>query len=97
MTRSLPLATTSTTPSSARPHPESPLVVSYGGGMDSTAILVGFAAAGIVPDLIVFADTGAERPETYAALDWARRHGLEEQLKASPDNADRPHWGSKSE
>jgi hypothetical protein len=29
-------------------------------------MLVGFRDRGIVPDLILFADTGAERPETYA-------------------------------
>jgi hypothetical protein len=44
----------------------SPLVVSYGGGLNSTAMLVGFRDRGIVPSLILFADTGAERPETYA-------------------------------
>lgn len=43
-----------------------PLVVSYGMGVDSTAMLVGFADRGIVPDLILFADTGGEKPETYA-------------------------------
>jgi hypothetical protein len=46
-----------------------PLVVSYGGGVDSTAMLVGFAQRGIRPDMIVFADVGGEHPETYAALD----------------------------
>lgn len=36
-----------------------------GGGTDSTAELVEMAKRGIRPDLILFADTGAERPETY--------------------------------
>lgn len=43
-----------------------PLVVAYGMGVDSTALLVGFAERGIRPDAILFADTGSEKPETYA-------------------------------
>lgn len=46
----------------------SPLVVAYGMGVDSTAVLVGFAARGERPDLILFADTGDEKPATYAYL-----------------------------
>lgn len=46
----------------------SPLVVSYGAGVDSTAVLVGMQQRGIRPDLILFADVGAEKPETYAYL-----------------------------
>src|SRR5262245_34280577 len=42
-----------------------PLVVAYGMGVDSTAMLVGLAQRGIVPQLILFADTGGEKPETY--------------------------------
>lgn len=45
-----------------------PLVVSYGMGVDSTAMLVGLHQRGIRPDAIVFADTGSEKPETYAYL-----------------------------
>lgn len=48
---------------------DQPLVVSYGMGLDSTGMLVEMEARGIVPDAIVFADTGAEKPETYAYLD----------------------------
>ena len=36
--------------------------------MDSTALLVEFARRGIRPDLILFADTGGEKPETYQYL-----------------------------
>jgi hypothetical protein len=43
-----------------------PLVVSFGGGVNSAAMLVGMYERGIRPDLILFADTGGERPETYA-------------------------------
>jgi hypothetical protein len=61
----------------ARP---APLVVSYGVGVDSTAMLVGLHLRGIRPDAIVFADTGSEMPETYAYLNvirpWLQAAGL---------------------
>ena len=44
------------------------LIVSYGLGRDSTALLILLALDGIRPDLIVFADTGGEKDETYAYL-----------------------------
>lgn len=40
-------------------------VVSYGGGTNSTAMLVGMEDRGERPDAILFADTGGERPEIY--------------------------------
>jgi hypothetical protein len=49
----------------------SPLVVNFGGGVDSTAILVRLVEmfeagdATARPDLVLFADTGSELPETY--------------------------------
>lgn len=44
-----------------------PVVVSFGGGLNSTAVLVEWARKGYhPPDKIVFADTGGERPATYA-------------------------------
>src|SRR5580658_8449630 len=51
-----------------RPRPDCPLVVAYGLGVNSTAMLVEFAIRGIRPDLILFADTGGEKPETYQYL-----------------------------
>jgi hypothetical protein len=42
--------------------------VAYGLGVNSTAMLVEFALRGIRPDLILFADTGGEKPETYRYL-----------------------------
>lgn len=52
-----------------------PLVVSWGGGVNSTAMLIGMRERSIKPDLILFADTGGEKPETYNylerfKLDW---------------------------
>lgn len=45
------------------------LVVCFGGGVDSTAMLVALHVARIVPDVITFADTGGEKPETLAHVD----------------------------
>lgn len=70
----------STHPSAVRPWPDCPLVVAYGLGVDSTAMLVEFVRRGIRPDLILFADTGGEKPETYQYLDiiqpFLARHGF---------------------
>jgi 3'-phosphoadenosine 5'-phosphosulfate sulfotransferase (PAPS reductase)/FAD synthetase len=51
-----------------RPWPGRPLVVAYGLGVNSTAMLVEFAPRGIRPDPVLFADTGGEKPETYVRL-----------------------------
>lgn len=42
-----------------------PLVVSFGGGTNSAAMLIEMTRRGVKPDLIMFADTGGELPETY--------------------------------
>lgn len=42
----------------------SPFVVSYGLGLDSTAMLIGLAADGLRPDLILFADVAAGTGDT---------------------------------
>jgi hypothetical protein len=57
-----------TDPSAVRPWPDCPLAVAYGLGVNSTAMLIEFARRGIRPDLILFADTGGEKPETYQYL-----------------------------
>ena len=44
---------------------DAPVILCYGGGVDSTALLVALKRANIRPDLITFADTGGEKPETY--------------------------------
>src|SRR4051794_28896554 len=56
------------------PYPDYPLVVAYGLGVDSTAMLIEFASRGIRPDLILFADTGGEKPETYEYLPVMQRY-----------------------
>jgi hypothetical protein len=55
--------------SNARPWPDCPLAVAYGLGVDSTAMLIEFARRSVRPDLILFADTGGEKRETYQYLD----------------------------
>jgi len=45
-----------------------PLVVAYGMGVDSTAVLVRFVQLGIRPDLILFANVGGEKRQTYQYL-----------------------------
>lgn len=42
-----------------------PVVLAYGIGVDSTALLVELEARGEAPDLVLSADPGAEKPETY--------------------------------
>lgn len=41
------------------------VVVSFGGGINSTAMLIGMVEKGEKCDLILFADTGGEKPHTY--------------------------------
>lgn len=59
-----------------------PLVVAYGMGRDSTAMLVGLRRKRIRPDLIIFSDTGAETPWTYKYKEvmdeYLRRAGFPE-------------------
>lgn len=57
------------------------IVVSYGGGTNSTALLIGLLERGQPPDLALFADTGGEHPRTYAYVamfkGWLLERGVE--------------------
>ncbi|MFT5760509.1 MAG: hypothetical protein ACI9LM_005296 [Alteromonadaceae bacterium] len=57
-------------------------IVSYGGGTNSTALLIECANRSIPIDLILFADTGGEKPHTYKYLKmfskWCASNGLPE-------------------
>jgi hypothetical protein len=57
-----------------------PHIVAFGGGVDSTAMILGLHEKGLPIDLILFADTGGERPETYAHIEnfskWLVDNGL---------------------
>lgn len=60
------------------------IVVGFGGGTDSTAVLAGWVEKGLRVtrplDAILFADTGNEKPETYAHIEfmqfWLDYHHL---------------------
>ena len=58
-----------------------PIVLAYGIGVDSTAMLIELVAQGRKPDLVLTADTGSEKPATYAYLDvirpWMAAHGID--------------------
>ena len=45
----------------------------FGSGVDSTAMIVALRAAGVRPDIITFADTGGEKPETIQHIDAMNR------------------------
>lgn len=49
-------------------------------GVDSTAMIIELVARGEAPDLVLTADTGSERPESYAYLplfqSWMDAHGV---------------------
>ncbi len=55
-------------------------IVSFGGGTNSPAMIIGLYQRHEPIDLILFADTGAEFPHTYRFLmifnDWLAKHGL---------------------
>lgn len=59
-----------------------PIVAAFGAGVNSGGVLAGMHERGIVPDLILFADTGGERRKTYEFRDavsaWCRRVGFPE-------------------
>lgn len=58
------------------------LIASYGGGTNSTAMLIECVKRGIKVDLILFADTGGERPHTYTYVKqfskWLVDNGMPE-------------------
>jgi hypothetical protein len=55
------------------------VVASYGGGTNSTAMIIEWVGLGLRLDAVVFADTGAEKPETYSFVglfsDWLVARG----------------------
>lgn len=52
--------------------PASPWGINFGGGLNSTALLIECRRRGFVPDWVLFADTGSERPETIAHVERIR-------------------------
>jgi hypothetical protein len=56
------------------------IIVSYGGGTNSTAMLIGLKERDITPEVITFADTHAEKPKTYEQVEtvsqWCLDNGF---------------------
>lgn len=83
-----------------RPVPR-PLVVSFGGGVNSAAMLIGLRESGVVPDAIVFSDTRGEKPETYAwqrivLPQWLKKAGFPELTVVCRADFGRGNTGDKS-
>lgn len=57
-----------------------PVVAAWGGGVDSTAMIIEWLALGLPLDVVLFADTGSEKPETYGFIpvfsDWLQSRGV---------------------
>lgn len=68
-----------------------PTVVSFGGGVNSTALLIGMYERGEKPDAILFSDTGGEKPATYVHVDivaeWCVRVGFPDLTRVSYDTS----------
>ena len=81
---------------------KNPTVLSLGGGVNSTALLIGLVEKDAPPDLILFADTGAEHDRTYVHLDemdeWLADRGMDPVVRVN--NAARegfPHTSLEDE
>lgn len=66
------------------------IVCSFGGGVNSTAMLIGMHERGERVDLILFADTGGEKPHTYAHViemsEWLVAHGMPQVITVKAPN-----------
>ncbi len=64
--------------------PRPPVVLAYGIGVDSTALLIELVSRGEKPAIVLTADTGTEKPSTYAYLDvigpWMKNHGIRHEI-----------------
>ncbi|MCE9564279.1 MAG: phosphoadenosine phosphosulfate reductase [Planctomycetes bacterium] len=69
-------------------------MVAYGLGVNSTAMLVEFVARGIRPDMILFADTGGEKPETYRYMPVIQKYLKEVQFPSVVTVRYEPKWAT---
>lgn len=73
-----------------------PLIVCWGMGQDSTGMLVGMRERGITPKLVITADVGSERSETYAFRrvfdDWLESVGFPRSVTVRYQPSDYKHW-----
>lgn len=60
-------------PFSLTPPTDRPWGVNFGGGLNSTALVVELLNRGHVPHWVLFADTGSEKPETYESTERVAR------------------------
>lgn len=55
-------------------------IISYGGGQNSTAMIIEMKKRGLIIDEVLFADVGNEMPETYEFLkvfkEWCAKQGI---------------------
>lgn len=62
-----------------------PTIISYGGGINSTALVIAMVKTDQAFDAIIFADTGAEKESTYATVqrlsDWLVSSGRSEIIR----------------
>lgn len=72
--------TTTHSPLSDTPPTDISWGVNFGGGVNSTALLLFLHDKGLRPDWVLFSDTGSERPETYENVErvekWCREVGF---------------------
>lgn len=68
-------------PLSLRPPTKRSWGINFGGGLNSSALIVECLNRGHRPDWILFSDTGSERPETYAVVERMGRYLMERDLK----------------
>lgn len=76
-------------------------VVSYGGGVNSLAMLIGMHERLMAPDAIVFSDTRGEKPETYDHIErhlrpWLTSIGFPELTVVCRADSDRTKTGDAS-
>ena len=64
------------------PENGDPIVISYGGGKNSTAMVLALWLSKIPVSAVLFADTGNEHPDTYTFLDYFDRWLLDRGLPA---------------
>jgi 3'-phosphoadenosine 5'-phosphosulfate sulfotransferase (PAPS reductase)/FAD synthetase len=78
-----------------------PIVCAHGGGTNSQAALIALRNKGVVPDVILFADTGDEKPHTYNYLDltnaWCKKNNFPEITIVRGDQPQQLKDGSLSE
>ena len=64
--------------------PRLPVIAAWGMGLDSTAMIIEWIARGRPLDLVLTADTGSERPETYEYLPifqrWMDARGIAHEI-----------------